>query len=143
MPGRYRIGDVIWARVEEVLPNGAVVALDGEEQGFLPAAEMASSGEGALLAGSEVLVKIIGFDRVGRPLLSLRRVSEADREEAEFHREALEFRSLLSQRAVPMSEEKEVPEQVEWRLGRWLAHAEGVLRRRRSRPLPTLSEEKE
>ncbi|MGQ9700672.1 MAG: hypothetical protein ACUVQS_06445 [Candidatus Bipolaricaulaceae bacterium] len=143
MAGRYRIGDVVWARVGEILSNGAILELDSEELGFLPSAETPAGGEGGLLVGAEVLAKVIGYDPVGRPLLSLRRVSEADREEAEFHREALEFRSLLSNRVVPLAEEKEVPERVEWRLARWLAHTQGVLRRRRSRPLPTLSEEKE
>jgi hypothetical protein len=40
-------------------------------------------------------------------------------------------------------EEKPVVERVEWRLARWLSQAEGVLRRRRSRPPMGLGEEKE
>lgn len=140
MAERPRVGELVWARVLELLPNGALLQLEEEEQGFLPISE-ASAEE--LNVGAEVVVKVIGYDRASRPVLSMRRVSEADREEAQFHREALEFRSVLSARALPISEEKQAEERVEWRLARWISQAEGVLRRRRSRPATGFLEEKE
>ncbi len=138
MLDRPRVGELVWAKVLELLPNGALLQL-GEEPGFLPVSE--TSGE--LAVGAEVVAKVIGYDRTGRPILSTRRVSEADREEAQFHREALEFRSVLSARSLPVPEEKQGEERVEWRLARWLSQAEAVLRRRRSRPTTGFLEEKE
>lgn len=139
---RPEIGELVWARVLEVMPSGAILQLEGEQQAFLPSSE-SQGEEGALAVGAEVVVKVIGYDRTGRPVVSMRRVSEADREEAQFHREAMEFRAALSARAVPVPEEKSTEERIEWRLARWIAHAEGVLRRRRSRPSPEFLEVRE
>jgi predicted RNA-binding protein with RPS1 domain len=88
---KYRVGDLVWAKVLELLPNGALLQLDEETSGFLHLSEIGEGVSGAeekLAEGMEVLVKVIGTDHFGRPLLSLRRVTEADREAAEFHREA-------------------------------------------------------
>ncbi len=142
MAERYRVGDLVWARVLEILPNGALLYLDGETQGFLHLSEIAEEPvnrvEERLQEGMEVLVKVIGYDRLGRPTVSLRRVTELDREMAEFHREAVEFRALLSQRVVSLPEPQRSEERLEWRLGRWLAEAEAALsniRRRRNERL--------
>lgn len=142
MAERYRVGDLVWARVLEILPNGALLYLDEETQGFLHLSEMAEEPgnrvEERLQEGMELLVKVIGYDRLGRPTVSLRRVTDLDREMAEFHREALEVRALLSQRAVHVAEPVKTEERLEWRLGRWLAEAEAALnalRRRRNERL--------
>jgi predicted RNA-binding protein with RPS1 domain len=135
------IGELVWAKVLELAPNGAILQLEERYQGFLPLSEVPPESE--IVVGAEVVVKVIGYDPAGQPLVSMRRVSEADREEAQFHREALEFRTSLSTRSLPLLEEKPVVERVEWRLARWLSQAEGVLRRRRSRPPMGLGEEKE
>lgn len=143
MSDKIRVGELLWGKVLEILPNGAMVALDEETQGFLHMAEIAEDPvnrvEGALQEGQEVLVKVIGYDRSGRPSLSLRRVTSQDREAAEFHREALEFRSLLSGQAVAQVQQGDRPEErLEWRLERWLAEAEASLaslRKRRSERL--------
>lgn len=148
MTEKYRVGELVWARVLEISPSGVLLGLDEETQGFLPTSEAVGNGsergEQGFSVGTELLVKVVGYDRLGRPILSLRRVTEIDREEAEFHREALEFRSLLSNRTMPLAEESRTEERLEWRLARWLAQAEGVLRRRRSeRSFPSFPEEKE
>ncbi|MCS7240193.1 MAG: S1 RNA-binding domain-containing protein [Candidatus Bipolaricaulota bacterium] len=148
MAEKYRVGELVWARVLETLPSGLVLGLDEETQGFLPASEVSAEGNEKGLqgfsTGMELLVKIVGYDRLGRPTLSLRRVTETDREEAEFHREALEFRSMLSNRTMSLSAESQTEERLEWRLAWWLTQAEGVLRRRQSdRSFPGLPEEKE
>ncbi|MCS7216641.1 MAG: S1 RNA-binding domain-containing protein [Candidatus Bipolaricaulota bacterium] len=142
MAERYRVGDLVWARVLEILPNGALLYLDEETQGFLHLSEIAEEPgnrvEERLQEGMELLVKVIGYDRLGRPTVSLRRVTDLDREMAEFHREALEVRALLSQRAVNVAEPVRTEERLEWRLGRWLAEAEAALtalRRRRNERL--------
>jgi len=138
---KYRVGDLVWAKVLELLPNGALLQLDEETSGFLHLSEIGegvSSAEEKLAEGMEVLVKVIGTDHLGRPLLSLRRVTEADREAAEFHREALEFRSLLSRRSLAPEEGGKTEDRLEWRLSRWLAEAEAsltTLRRRRNERL--------
>jgi len=138
---KYRVGDLVWAKVLELLPNGALLQLDEETTGFLHLSEIgegASNAEEKLAEGMEVLVKVIGTDHFGRPLLSLRRVTEADREAAEFHREALEFRSLLSRRPLAAEEGGKTEDRLEWRLARWLAEAEAslnTLRRRRNERL--------
>ncbi|MGB9757349.1 MAG: hypothetical protein ACPLRP_07000 [Candidatus Bipolaricaulaceae bacterium] len=136
MPEKPRIGELVWAKVLELAPNGAILELEGEEQGFLPFSEAPAE----IGVGTEVVVKVIGYDPRGRPLVSVRRVSEADLEEARFHREALEFRNSLSARSLPPLEGKKEVERVEWRLARWLSQAEGVLRRRRGRPSLWLEE---
>lgn len=142
MVEKYRVGDLVWAKVLELLPNGAILQLDEETQGFLHLSEIAWEAanrvEEKLAEGMELLVKVIGSDHLGRPLLSLRRVTELDREAAEFHREALEFRSILSNRALPLAEEAKPEDRLEWRLSRWLAEAEAALsglRRRRNERL--------
>ncbi len=82
MPEKPRIGELVWAKVLELAPNGAILELEGEEQGFLPFSEAPAE----IGVGTEVVVKVIGYDPSGRPLVSVRRVSEADLEEAQFHR---------------------------------------------------------
>lgn len=142
MAERYRVGDLTWGKVLEILPNGAVLYLDEETQGFLHLSEIADEPvnrvEDRLQEGDQLLVKVIGYDRLGRPTVSLRRVTEMDREMAEFHREAVEFRALLSQRVVSVPEPQRTEERLEWRLSRWLAEAEAALsalRRRRNERL--------
>lgn len=129
---KFPVGEVVRAKVMEVLPNGAVVELEEGSEGFLPAAER----DGELEVGAEVVAKVIAYDRSGRPVLSQRRVSPADLEEAEFHREVLEFRSVLSNRSISVNipEAQLQKERVEWRLARWLSQAETLLRRRQGRP---------
>lgn len=136
MPEKPRIGELVWAKILELAPSGAILELEGEQKGFLPLSEAPSE----IVVGAEVVVKIIGYDPNGRPLVSMQRVSEADLEEAQFHREALEFRNSLSARSLPPLEERKEVERVEWRLARWLSQAEAVLRRRRGRPALWLEE---
>ncbi|MFN3346442.1 MAG: S1 RNA-binding domain-containing protein [Candidatus Bipolaricaulaceae bacterium] len=142
MAERYRVGDLVWGKVLEILPNGALLYLDEETQGFLHLSEIADEPvnrvEEWLQEGAELLVKVIGYDRLGRPTVSLRRVTDLDREVAEFHREAVEFRTMLSQRVVNVVEPQRTEERLEWRLSRWLAEAEAALstiRRRRNERL--------
>ncbi len=148
MAERYHVGDLVWAKVLEIVPNGALLSLDEETQGFLHLSEIADEPvtrvEERLQEGAELLVKVIGYDRLGRPTVSLRRVTELDRETAEFHREAVEFGALLSQRVTSVPEPQRTEERLEWRLRRWLTEAEATLntirRRRNERLSRTLGE---
>ena len=135
------IGKLVRAKVLELVAGGAILQLEEKHRGFLSLAEIPPETE--IVVGAEVVVKVIGYDPAGQLLVSMRRVSEADQKEAQFHREALEFHTSLSTRSLPLLEGKPVVERVEWRLARWLSQAEGVLRRRRSRPPIALGEEKE
>ena len=132
------VGDLVAGKVVEIRPEGAVIALSSGAVGFLPLAEIAEEGarrvEDHLDPEQELLLKVIGFDSAGQPLLSLIRVTPRDRELFEYHREVVQMRSALSSQSVAIASEKNQGERIEWRLARWLKEAETVLARfRRSR----------
>ncbi len=138
MTPKLRVGDLVLGKVLELQFNGALIGFSEGGVGFLHASEMpdelGGSGEKGLTIGQEVLVKVIGSDRLERPTLSLKRVTDQDRAAIEYHREAIEFRSALTNRsaAVPLPEQPE--ERVEWRLAAWLKATDtalGRLKRRR------------
>lgn len=138
MTPQLRVGDLAVGKVLEIQANGALVGFPEGGVGFLHASEMpegvATPGELTLTVGQELLVKVIGSDRLERPALSLRRVTDQDREAIAYHREAIEFRSALSTRSAttPLPEQPE--EQIEWHLKTWLKGTEtalGRLKRRR------------
>ncbi len=138
MTPKLKVGDLLVGKVLEIQPNGALVGFPEGGVGFLHASEIpdedALPGERNLVVDQELLVKVIGSDRLERPALSLRRVTDQDREAIAYHREAIEFRSALSTRsaATPLPEQPE--ERIEWRLKTWLQGTEtalGRLKRRR------------
>lgn len=132
MSSSLRVGDVAWGKVLEVQPNGALIGLAEGGVGFLHASEAADPG-GGLTPGQEVLVKVIGLDRLERPALSMRRVTDGDRDAMVYHREAVEFRSALASRPLAASPAPTPEERVEWRLQAWAKTAEGALGRLRRR----------
>lgn len=142
----FKMGDVVVGRVLEVQFNGALIGLGEGGTGFLHASEIPGSpqgaGEGGLSPGQEVLVKVIGLDRLERPALSMRRVTDQDRDAMAYHREAMEFGSVLAVRAATTPPPPEPVDWVEWRLRAWMKATEaalGRLRRRRvSRPSPRM-----
>jgi predicted RNA-binding protein with RPS1 domain len=125
------VGDLVVGRVLEVRPNGAVIALAGDVTGFLHISEIAEEAvnrvEDHVQEGQELVLKVIGFDRLGRPSLSLARVTPRDREAFEYHREVVQMRSALAGRSVSLPEERKAEERIEWRLARWLEEAEASL----------------
>lgn len=134
MSSEPSVGEVVAGEVVEFQPNGALVRLAHGKVGFLHVSEIAEQPEERLKhelrAGQEILVKVIGYDRVGRPTLSLRRVRDQDREAMEFHREALEFRSILRSQSVALapSDQPNPPgERLEWRLSRWMETTKATL----------------
>lgn len=137
MTPALRVGDLAVGKVLEIQVNGALIGFPEGGVGFLHTSEIPAPsdgpGERALVVGQEVLVKVIGSDRLERPALSLRRVTDQDREAIAYHREAIEFRSALTSRAAatPLPEEPE--ERVEWRLEAWLKATEAALARLRRR----------
>jgi S1 RNA binding domain protein len=137
-----QVGDLAVGKVVELRPNGAVVDLADGTRGFLHASEIPAEEQnrmGANLAeGQEVLVKVIGCDRLGRPSLSLTRVTPRDRETAEFHREVQAMRSALAGHPVATSGEPH-EEGVESHLGCWLGEAEGFIARLRRNRTERLS----
>jgi len=139
-----KVGDLVIGRVVEIRPNGAVVALPDEEVGFLHISEIAEEGvnriEDHISEGQELVLKVIGYDRLGRPSLSLARVTPRDREAVEFHREVVRMRSALAGRSVNLPEEEPPEERIEWRLARWLEEAEASLARLRRNRAKRLSE---
>jgi predicted RNA-binding protein with RPS1 domain len=134
---RLKIGDVALGKVIELQFNGALIGFSEDGVGFLHTSEIPDSigegGEKSLAVGQEVLVKVIGYDRLERPALSLRRVTERDREAIEYHREAIEFRSALTNRpaSVPLPDRSE--DRLEWRLAAWLKTTDATLGRLRRR----------
>lgn len=139
MTPQLRVGDLAVGKILEIQANGALVGFPEGGVGFLHASEMLTDGttpgEQSLAVGQEVLVKVIGSDRLERPTLSLRRVTDQDREVIAYHQEAIEFRSALTSRAAwtPLPEGPE--ERIEWRLAAWLKATDaalGRLRRRRA-----------
>lgn len=129
MSSPLRVGDLAFGKVLELQPTGALVGLPTGEVGFLHLSEV----QGALTAGQEVLVKVIGLDRRDRPTLSIRRVTDQDRDAMAYHREAVEFGSALTARPLVPPPPAAPEERVEWRLGAWLRTAEGALGRLRRR----------
>ena len=125
------VGDLVVGRVLEIRPNGALIALSDKEAGFLHISEIAeetvSRVEDYIQEGQELILKVIGFDRLGRPSLSLARVTLRDREAFEYHREVVRMKSALAGRTLKLPEEQEPEERIEWRLARWLEEAEASL----------------
>lgn len=132
MSSPLRVGDVAVGKVLEVQPNGALIGLAEGGVGFLHASEMADPGRG-LTPGQEVLVKVIGLDRLERPALSMRRVTDGDRDAMAYHLEAVGFRSALASRPLAVPPAPTPEERVEWRLQAWIKTAEGALGRLRRR----------
>jgi len=136
------VGDLVVGKVVEIRPNGAVVALSDKEVGFLHISEIAEEGisriEDRVKEGQELVLKVIGYDRMGRPSLSLTRVTPRDKEAVEDHREVVRMRSALTGRPLTLPEEHPPEERIEWRLAGWIEEAEAALiklRRNRSRRL--------
>lgn len=140
------VGDVVAGRVLEIQFNGALIGLAEGGTGFLHASEIPAllwgAGEGGLSPGQEVLVKVIGLDRLERPALSMRRVTDQDRDAMAYHREAVEFGSALAARAAVTPPSPEPADGVEWRLRAWLKATESALvrlrRGRAARPSPRM-----
>jgi len=141
------VGDVVAGEVTEIHPNGAMVRLAGGQVGFLHVSEMdlTPDGEGPawVRIGDRVVAKVVGYDRLGRPSLSVRRATDWDREALEFHQQALEFNTALRRQAGlalngPQGTEEEEP--IEWRLRKWLTTTQSAMaklrRRRATRPSP-------
>ncbi|MCX7750091.1 MAG: S1 RNA-binding domain-containing protein [Candidatus Bipolaricaulota bacterium] len=126
-----RVGDLAFGKVLELQPTGALVGLPTGEVGFLHLSEVPDGAGGSLVPGQELLVKVIGLDRLERLALSVRRVTDEDRDAMAYHREAVEFRSALASR--PLTAPPPPEERLEWRLQRWLKTAEGALGRLRRR----------
>ncbi len=128
-----KVGDIIGGVVQELTENGANISLPDGSCGFLHLSEMDGSperGTQKVDAGQELLVKVVGLDRNGRPALSLRRLSSEDREMAEFHDEVVQMHSALAERSPAMASQDPQPddeERIEQRLERWLAEAKAVL----------------
>ncbi|MBC7170156.1 S1 RNA-binding domain-containing protein [Candidatus Bipolaricaulota bacterium] len=144
MTPKLGVGDLVLGKVIEIQANGALLGFPGGEVGFLHASEVVEEGRGAgekgLAVGQELLVKVIGFDRLERPTLSLRRVTDQDREAIAYHREAIEFRSaLIARSAAPPVEEP--GERIEWRLEAWLKATEAALGRLKRRRGARVSQE--
>jgi len=136
------VGDLVVGKVVEIRPNGAVVALSDKEVGFLHISEIAEEGisriEDRVKEGQELVLKVVGYDRMGRPSLSLTRVTPRDKEAVEYHREVVRMRSALTGRPLTLPEEHPPEERIEWRLAGWIEEAEAALiklRRNRSRRL--------
>lgn len=139
-----KVGDVMYGTVAEFQPNGALIALPDGEMGFLHVSEIADEpqvrAEGHLALGQEVLVKVIGYDRLGRPSLSLRRLSDQDREAAEFHRQAQEMRKACLVRSMAVAPKVQPGTRIEWELSRWIEEAKRALVRLRRRRDKRISE---
>lgn len=136
MTPKLKVGDLAVGKVLETQHNGVLVGFPEGGVGFLHASEIpeeGAPGAKSLAVGQEILVKVIGSDRLERPALSVRRVTDQDREVIAYHREAIEFRSALTNRspATPLPEEPE--ERVEWRLGAWLKATDAALGRLKRR----------
>ncbi|MGC9529672.1 MAG: S1 RNA-binding domain-containing protein [Candidatus Bipolaricaulaceae bacterium] len=139
-----KVGDLVVGKVVELRSNGALVALAGEESGFIHITELSEAGtcraDQQLCEGQEVLAKVIGYDRLGRPSLSLRRVTSRDREAVEFHQEVVQMRFSLAGRSVVLPERRSPEDRIEWRLARWLNEARSSLTRLQKNRAKRLSE---
>ncbi len=125
-----KVGDIIGGVVVEVGESGATISLPDGSCGFLHTSEMdqgADADAPALAVGREVLVKVVGLDRDGRPALSLRRLSPEDRQMAQFHDEVVQMRSALAERSLAVAQEQRTEDRLEWRLRRWLDQAQDTL----------------
>lgn len=137
MTPKLKVGDLLVGKVLEIQPNGALIGFSEGGVGFLHASEMpdedARPSERNLALDQELLVKVIGSDRLERPALSLRRVTDQDREAIAYHREAIEFTSALTTRsaAAPLPERPE--DRIEWRLRTWMKGTETSLARLKRR----------
>lgn len=139
------VGDLVVGKVLEIRPNGAVIALAGDQTGFLHISEVTEDGTSrmgdVIQEGQELVLKVIGFDRLGRPSLSLSRVTARDREALEYHREVVKMRSALAGRSLDLPQGNEPEERIEWRLARWLEEAEASLARLERNRAKRLSED--
>lgn len=137
MTSNPRVGDLALGVVLEIQLNGALIGFAEGGVGFLHTSEIPTAGDGpggrALIVGQEVLVKVIGLDRLDRPTLSLRRVTDQDRDALAYHREAIEFRSALNSRAGATPLPAEPEERVERRLEAWLKATDAALGRLKRR----------
>lgn len=134
----HHVGELVVGKVAELRPHGALISLPQGEVGFLPAAEVADPMprrlEDHLRVGQELVLKVVGFDRQGRPSLSLTRVTPRDREAVEYHLEVVRMQSQLAGRSLPPPAPAPSEERLEWQLERWLKRAqEGLVRLRRHR----------
>ncbi len=124
------VGDIIGGVVLEIAESGATISLPDGSSGFLHVSEMAAGGESnapTLAVGREVLVKVVGADRDGRPTLSLRRLSSEDKQMAQFHDEVVQMRSALAERSLAVAQRQGREDRTEWRLRRWLDQAQQTL----------------
>ncbi len=137
MTANPRVGDLALGKVLEIQLNGVLIGFPEGGVGFLHTSEIPTVGDGpggrALIVGQEVLVKVIGLDRLDRPTLSLRRVTDQDRDALAYHREAIEFRSALNSRAGATPLPAEPEERVERRLEAWLKATDAALGRLKRR----------
>lgn len=137
MTSNPRVGDLALGKVLEIQLNGVLIGFPEGGVGFLHTSEIPTVGDGpggrALSVGQEVLVKVIGLDRLDRPTLSLRRVTDQDRDALAYHREAIEFRSALNSRAGATPLPAEPEERVERRLEAWLKATDAALGRLKRR----------
>lgn len=138
-----KVGDIVSGLVVEICESGATISLPGGGSGFLHVSEMEQGSDGSvspLNAGQEVLVKVVGLDRTGRPALSLRRLSPEDRQMARFHDEVVQMRSVLAERSLAVAEERSSEDRIEWRLRRWIDQARGTLAHLEKRRAKRLTE---
>jgi len=137
MTPKLKVGDLHIGKVLEIQPNGVLIGFPEGGVGFLHASEIPDedgrSGERNLVLNQELLVKVIGSDRLERPALSLRRVTDQDREAIAYHREAIEFRSALATRSAAVALPERPEERIEWRLETWIKGAETSLGRLKRR----------
>lgn len=125
-----KIGDIVGGLVVDISETGATITLPDGSSGFLHVSEMEHAGEASgptVCVGREVLVKVVGLDRSGRPTLSLRRLSSEDKQMAQFHDEVVQMRSALAERSLPAAQGKQTEDRIEWRLRRWLDQARHTL----------------
>ncbi|HEC63367.1 MAG TPA: S1 RNA-binding domain-containing protein, partial [Candidatus Acetothermia bacterium] len=116
----HHVGELVVGKVAELRPHGALISLPQGEVGFLPAAEVADPMprrlEDHLRVGQELVLKVVGFDRQGRPSLSLTRVTPRDREAVEYHLEVVRMQSQLAGRSLPPPAPAPSEERLEWQL---------------------------
>jgi|Deesub1362A_J573_1020465.scaffolds.fasta_scaffold04108_6 predicted RNA-binding protein with RPS1 domain len=126
-----RVGDLVEATLVEVREDGALVSWDAGE-GVLPLEEV----EGGLRPGQQLLLKVVSIDSQGKPVLSQRQVTVADRELFTLQREAERLRKLLRERDLIPPGKRNVPKHeppIEERLYRWIQRSERELERLRRR----------
>lgn len=137
MTPKLKVGDLVVGKVLEIQPNGALIGFPEGGVGFLHASEIPDEtsrpGERNLSVDQELIVKVIGSDRMERPALSLRRVTDQDREAIAYHREAIAFQSALATRSAAVQLPEKPEERIEWRLRAWMKSTETSLTRLKRR----------